>query len=301
MENDNLLQTCVYRGSEFNMSVEHQSRGFYINFIIFCIFNILLSTLAIYLNSVTVLAYCSSTQLRKKLSFFLIMLLSLSDLASGISCFLTYTTVLVQAVVGELNCEIYVFTHLIIFAMLSVSLVNLTLLNTERYLGVVYPFYHKSKITRRRILVVAVVLWIFIVIPLTLLRLFMNGESRYLSTLLISLAIVAFIYMYISIFRTSRGVSIRSSPQTATTNSWIKLKELRLANSCAVVVCCTFICYIPFSITDCLQPSTIIMAISHWGKTFTLMSTSINSVVFLWRNTILRNEVRKVIFKGTER
>ena len=86
------------------------SKGYYINFVICCLVNALLTCSTITLNSLTVLAYWKSSQLRKKTCYFLVMLLSLSDLAVGVLSNSIFTAYLaVETLAGHSGCFLAVF------------------------------------------------------------------------------------------------------------------------------------------------------------------------------------------------
>ena len=70
---------CHFHTDEIRVITGFPSNVYYTNEIAL-IFNILLTILTIFLNSVTILAFMRSTQLKRKKSYFLIMLLSVNDL-----------------------------------------------------------------------------------------------------------------------------------------------------------------------------------------------------------------------------
>jgi hypothetical protein len=72
-------ETCYFYTDKLRMTTGFPSNVYYINYVSVLIFNILLTVLTIFLNSVTILAYIRSTQLQTKKSYFLIMLLSVNE------------------------------------------------------------------------------------------------------------------------------------------------------------------------------------------------------------------------------
>ena len=75
-------------------------KGYYINHVICFEFNILIMVSSTILNTTTVLAYLKSSQLRKKTSYFLIMLLSTSDLGTSMRCSSMHSIILLRDMLG---------------------------------------------------------------------------------------------------------------------------------------------------------------------------------------------------------
>ena len=75
-------------------------KGYYINHVICFEFNILIMVSSTVLNTTTVLAYWKSSQLRKKTSYFLIMLLSFSDLGTVLGCSSMRSIILLRDMLG---------------------------------------------------------------------------------------------------------------------------------------------------------------------------------------------------------
>jgi hypothetical protein len=74
-----------------------------------------------------------------------------------------------------------------------------------------------------------------------------------------------------------------------------------MAKSCAIVVACTVICFLPFAVMRSLERSIFVtMFMEVWSKTLTLIASSLNSIVFFWRNPILRNEAKAVLKNCTK-
>jgi hypothetical protein len=62
------------------------------------------------------------------------------------------------------------------------------------------------------------------------------------------------------------------------------------------VVASTVICFLPFAIVLSLKASVFIfMFLEIWAKTLIFLSYSLNSLVFFWRNPILRIEAIAVL------
>lgn len=85
------LQTCPVLKTEFEFAAVFPSREYYLNYI-YCVANVLLTFTTTFLNGVTLVAYWRSSQLKRKTTYFLVMLLLLNDLGVGLLSNPTYTT-----------------------------------------------------------------------------------------------------------------------------------------------------------------------------------------------------------------
>jgi hypothetical protein len=93
-------ETCYFYTDKLRMTTGFPSNVYYINYVSVLIFNILLTVLTIFLNSVTILAYIRSTHLQTKKSYFLIMLLSVNDLLVGVLGNTSFILVLAMEIIG---------------------------------------------------------------------------------------------------------------------------------------------------------------------------------------------------------
>ncbi|XP_028395682.1 5-hydroxytryptamine receptor 4-like [Dendronephthya gigantea] len=293
--NTSLWQICRFHQREFKLPLGFPSKAYYINYVITCIVNVFLTISTVSLNTVTILAYWRSKQLRRKTTYFLIMLLSFVDLATGLlgnSCFVL---LLVKILLHDPDCTIYVFLENISLSLAGMSFMTLLLLNIERYLCIVHPFFHRNKVTKLKLFIIATALW-SCAIASTLCRLFLNQIGRILTSVVILISFVSFIFIYASIFRTSqtgRRVSERSNTEHKDRNT---AQDLRLAKSCAIVVGCTFLCVIPFAVTNSLAPFTFLtLSLAYWSCTLGLSSSTLNSLIFFWRNPVLRTEAKVLL------
>lgn len=292
--NSSLWQICSFHQRKFQLPLGFPSKAYYINYVITCIVNILLTISTVSLNTVTILAYWRSKELRKKTSYFLIMLLSFVDLATGLLGNTCFVLLSIKILMNDPDCRVYIFLENISLSLAGMSFMTLLLLNVDRYICIVHPIYHRNKVTKFKLFISAVVLWSCAVAS-TLLRLFLNKVGRTLTSIVISVTFIAFIYIYATIFRTSRKVR-RTSERNTTDSIASNAQDLKVAKSCAIVVGCTFLCVIPFSVTNALAPFTFLtFSLAYWSCTLGLSSSTLNSLIFFWRNPALRTEAKLLL------
>ena len=117
-----------------------------------CIINIIFMVARIFLNSVVIINLWRSSQLRKKLCYFMILVLSCFDLAvvTITHPFLIVFTIYFSQ--GEIN-EIREATRKNInFVVCGCSMFALFTLNVERLLALTCPFFHQTSVTKTRVI-----------------------------------------------------------------------------------------------------------------------------------------------------
>ena len=139
------------------------SNVYYINYIFRVIFNIFLTISTIFLNSVTILAYRKSALLKSKKAYFLLKLLSVNDLLVGMFGNGSFVLLLVTIIIGYGKCEIYIVLKSTAFCLAAMSVMTLFGLNIERYLSILHPIYHRTKVTKSKLLKMIIGFWLLVI------------------------------------------------------------------------------------------------------------------------------------------
>ena len=292
--NTKVWQRCPLHNAEYFMVLNFPSQTYYINYVIGLTCNIVLIILAIILNSATVLTYWRSAQLRNKTSYFLIMLLCAVDLTTAVVGHFIFVLNLVFTIHGNPNCTIVISHEILTFSTVSMSFATLFALNFERYLSILHPFFHRTKMTKPRLLSLAACCWFGACVVTVSHPILGLQVARQMASYIIVFEIGTTLFMYISICRAVRKAA--SNSPHANGNQLKKLQNVRMTKSCAIVVACSVICFLPFAVNSSLEKSIfVVVFMDLWGKTFTLISSSLNPLVFFWRNPILRKEAKVVL------
>ena len=294
------FKTCYLKDGEVPVVTEFPSKIYYMNYVILLSLNILLTILTISLNSITILAYRKSAQLKSKKSYFLIMLLAVSNLLVGIFGNTNYVLVLIAIIIGYQRCPIYFVFKIITFCTSAANFLTLFEINIERYLAILHPFYHRTKVTKSKLLKIVMASWLFI----TIVRLsyLVIGEIINLicsATIIFIACFTLYIYVaiWITVRRRPREIEKRNAAERVSERRQIQLNELqntKMAQSCAIVVVLTYICYTPYAVIISFVINPLVHLLSLWCITVGMCSASLNCLVFVWNNPILRREARKV-------
>ena len=303
-------ETCILINFHlFHFTVESlTSTNVFVNHTAFCVVTAALSVLTICLNSITAMAYWKSTEIKKKLAVFLIMVLSLNDVGIGVFCGPLYVATFTRDIwLGKSSCFLTglpVFVHLTIGGC---ALKTLITMNFERYFAIVHPIFHRTKVTKGHLLKCLIVMWLFtgalvvafLFYPFDVLVKFLTVEM-----VLITAALV---YIYSKIYFTSRR-SFENFRRTNRSNSLSQdqgnsqserkqhLRNIRLVKSCFIVVMCYCTCFLPFTILNAsFLKNNHGKLIRPWLLTLNLSNSTFNSLIFFWRNKLLRREAKRVL------
>ena len=259
----------------------------------------------IFLNSVVIISLWKSTQLRKKLCYFMIFILSYFDLAvvvinHPIIIWFSIETFLEIRI--ELLHSIAVHTSILLGGY---SLLALLTLNFERYLALNYPFFHQKSVTKKRVLLSLACICFLntILTALTLQDLVISYRLKSIIILSNLLFIIFFLtYKIVKIAITKAPTDVQESLRTNRKSKIRGAKILKTFFTCYLAVLCYFICYTPVIIyssvcIDYWNPNGEMcnVKIGLWITTSAIMNSTFNCLVFFWRNSILRREGMKVI------
>ena len=263
----------------------------------------------ILLNITAAKTILKSSKLKEKPCFFLILVQSVLDTAVGAIVLPLYTFGLATQAAGVPNCWV-TFLGLVITLIFSIcSYVTLIVMTFERYMGIFHPLIHRTKVTKRRLLK-SIIFFSPVAFILNIAsNMFAKGEYNIIGDLitLIFVAFTAYVYTRIFAFArkrlrvTKRARDGGAKPTSSERKEHRKLlQETKLATSCFLVVACSMICYFPTGFTflyDDMDIFTLNVFLAFL-LTLTLLNSSLNSIIFFWRNPILRRNVKSNLYCG---
>ena len=135
-----------------------------INLIFIFAVNIFFFFSGICLNSLVIFSFWRSVQLRKKLCYFMIMVLSCCDLFALLINSPLHVLIATWWLIGKLDVNArwaYISLNSTT-SFLAFSLLALLVMNFDRYLATSYPFFHRTSVTKGRLLTLLAILIIVI-------------------------------------------------------------------------------------------------------------------------------------------
>ena len=273
----------------------------FINLIFIFALNVLFFFSGICLNSMVVLSFWRSVQLRKKLCYFMIMVLSCCDLLAVLTSHPQSAILAMLFLAGRLDVypgwAVISTTFSAIFV--GFSLLALSVMNFDRYLATSYPIFHRTSVTKGKLLTILAIL---ITVEITLVLLSFNDFIiRFQVGLLIFIIIIfpPMLFMNYKLFTVARKSRRNNgiSPEMKKTFSLKNISSCLLAVVCFVVLNIPVSVYIGLSITSPAKERTFDNALlaGLWAATIASMNSTFNCLIFYWTNKILRTEGMKVI------
>ena len=265
----------------------------YIQLICLCVVNIAFTLSGSVLNALVIASFWQSSQLRKKLCYFMIMVLSCFDLIAVITNhagLLLYVVFWLREDYQSLPKVKMYLEYSIIFV--ASSFLILLVMNFERYLGTHFPLFHHTSVTKRRILAILAFLLILQTTVFLISRndLVISGSLSSKATA--ALVFLSLLFLNIKLFMISRKVLRQKNKPT------IRLKGVSpclLAGACLVVLLIPTLVYSVFSsITENKQDLNRRLAFT-WALTIFAMNGTFNSLIFFWKNKVLRTEGKKIL------
>ncbi len=187
---------------------------------------------------------------------------------------------------------------------IAFSILVLLVMSIERYLGAYYPIFHRASLTRRRLLILLAILF---AIPIILIIISINDMViSYPVALAIFFVIVfpPFAFLNYKLFKISKKMrrdiagygDNSTSPDVSALH--VKLKNIStclLAVGCLVLmyIIPTFI-YIAFNLAE--KPTSENARVAKfWTGTVANASSTLNCLIFFWKNDVLRKQGIKIL------
>ena len=263
----------------------------------------------IFVNSVVIISIWRSRQLRKKLCYFTILVLSCFDLAV---VSITHPFFIASTICYFLEDadEIRRRTEVsITFVLYGFSISALFVLNAERFLALTCPYFHQKTVTKTKLVCFQAFMTIMIVVQLPLV--YVSTKTVFAVNIIIAVFFVLLLFLLVYgnckmfMIAKSKRADKRVSPAAAASmedNRNSRILNFKSISTCSLAVGCFFICSCPQIMVASLRLVTKaqpfdrqVWLFSIWSNTFTSINSTLNCLIFFWRNSILRREGIKIL------
>ena len=269
----------------------------YIHLIFLCVVNIIFAFSGIILNTLVIVSFWRSSQLRKKLCHFMIMVLSCFDLVSVVTNHSTALFDLISWLRDDYDLVVHLAVHMDFFTIFYVcSLFALLVMSFERYLGAYYPIFHRTSVTRRRLLTLLAIILIFFTSLYVISTNDMIISRNVVKIIFIFASSPPLLYMNFKLFKISRD--LRGTKTSSGRRTTVNLKSI---SACLLVVACLVmmsISVMAFIVLDIISENKLASSVMFslaWAKTTWNMNCTFNSLIFFWKNKVLRTEGMKIL------
>ena len=274
---------------------------YFVNLIFIFVVNILFFFSGICINSLVIISFWRSVQLRKKLCYFTIMVLSCCDLLVVLTNH-PFTALVTMLWLTE-KIKVFPTRFLIPYGLLLIfigfSLLALFVMNVDRYLATHYPIFHRTSVTKGKLLT----LFIFaVIIEITLAAMSVNNLffPRQVGIFILCIIFIPpmlFInYKLFTVARKSRR-NKEISPEMKKSFSFKNVSSCLLVVACLSVLSIPTFVHIGLRLTSKEKEFTLDNAqiAGLWAHTVASMNSTFNCLIFYWKNKTLRSEGMKVI------
>ena len=262
----------------------------------------------VFLNSVVIISLWRSSQFRKKLCYFMILVLSCVDLiavAVGHPLQILWTTFWWMETFHQQESK-FIWANIMVIVLAGSSMFALLTLSVERFLALKYPFFHQTGVTKKRLML----LLAFLMIMLVSLSLLVHFAGKTFRNILVTVLLVFFCFVFIYLnYKMFIIAKSKRNMNRAVTHSYQEGKRWKMnfnnISTCSLAVACFVVCSFPQIIYSvlCLTSETLpndrrIRLFHIWSNTLVLMNSTFNCLIFFWRNSILRREGIKILKWG---
>ena len=315
---EGLIESC------FQTYVVRKSTTFYIiNSVVGCVVNAILAVLGTFLNALVVCVFWKTPMLQQKVSYFMIMVLSCVDLCASIIVHPFYLVNSIAEITETSKCFYKMFYQTSAVMLSGMSYLTFFVMNIERYLSIVYPFYHQVHVTRRRCLFFSSLLWLVCIV--TGIAPVFQLDIQHFVTVLALIVLIGTFFIYVSIYYVARrrkhfghsttrqGVHETEVHVTHVTEpeepargrpehskkAVSFLHDLVLAKMYLIVVASSFLLNLPNAIVLALYSDRVktldgVVQVKIWTLTLVSMNSTANCIIFFWANKKLRSEGWKI-------
>ena len=276
-----------------------------LNALFLCVVNVFFTFAGITLNSVVILSLWNS-QLRRKLCYFMIFILACFDLAvvAVIHPFILFQTISgwMSMNFAESGLERY------LYILADISLTALLTLTLERYLALMYPFFHQKFVTKQKLMAFFLLYQLPLGVSNLLYKSYMQLRYKAIYLAIFGGLLLMLCILNVKLFHIARTVRKRtaetlrhvdgsnSEPRSTDTKKFkLILASLRKTSTCVLVSVCLFVCHVPwivrFALLDMNQPgiddqNTFFIIL--WTETLFTINSSLNCLIFFYKNSVLR-------------
>ena len=238
-----------------------------------CVVNVIFTFPGIVLNTLVIASIFKSSQLRKKLCYFMIIVLSCFDLVAVMTNHPALSIYLIFWLREDYDYlpKIRLYLHCVnVFP--GFSMLALLVMSIERYLGAYYPIFHRTSVTRRRLLTLLAIL----LVVHTIFDVISTNDfiiSRTTGVIIVMTTVFSLLlYLNLKLFKISREVRRRKAapPRKRATISLKSISTCLLVVACLVVLSISSSAFIVFNINAENKESTGVRFLAFGEQQLTL-------------------------------
>jgi len=263
------------------------------------IVNLLVSPLTIFPNVLVILAVKTTPQLRDNYNVLLACLAG-TDIMTGALGQPLFIAELIYRLTGSPASEFCIIPHTargFIRTSLVSALQYLALISIERYLSIKFPFKYHDIVTKRRLIISVVSVWL-LVFPTTFFSIYKLDLLHYFYGFVIFLAIFTILFCRIASYHEART---RIAGKFTTLSVKAKfLKEKKAFKTTSFVIGVVLLCNLPMALFRIISrshkiPPHVFLATESFTITLALCNSVFNPVIYCARSREYRRAFRRLL------
>ena len=243
----------------------------------------------------------------------LLISLSISDFLTGVIVMPFHAIVLTLLIHQKFSCDVFWIWARFFDCVAVVSLLTLTLISFEKYLAIMHPLYYQQIMTKRKIVIMALEIWILGVIESSVLQVVSLSHPNIYKRILVYFPYVVFFFYIViilihvrvlkEIHKVRRTIAITNTYQnehgTVRQNS-------KAAKMTVIIVAALTACYIPLNIIYILLTHDTNLGLSGKLELFmeltahvvVLFNSTLNPIVYYARMSLVRQAFQRIFCGG---
>lgn len=278
-----------------------------INVVFLCILNILFTFTGIFLNSVVIISFWMSSQLRKKTCYFMVFVLACYDLAVSS---VNHPLLTVEAFMWYrrepsifLSWQFVAWIRLVLYSNSCITLLGM---NVERYIALMFPFFHQKSVTRQRVFTIVLITQLAFDL-LLFLGFVQENETYYNILILLSHALLLILMSILNykLLKIAKKMQRKVTVPACAAHSRVlenrKISmQIKNISTCVLAVGCLLLFSLPSFIFTGLSITSIFTEDSYrsfhlWECSLLTTNATFNCLIFFWKNNTLRSEGKKIV------
>ena len=301
--------------------VRKPTTSYIINSVFGCVVNAILAVFGTFLNALVVCIFWKTPRLQQKVSYFMIMVLSSIDLCVSTIVHPFHLVNSIAEVTETSKCFYKLFYQTSAVILSGMSYLTFFVMNIERYISIVHPFFHRVHVTKRRCLFSSFLLWLACIVA-AICYVF-NVVIQSIVAVFALIILIGTLYIYISIYYIARKqrnfrqstirrevyvtevqrpkpeLKERGRPAELSNKAVSFLHDLALAKMYFVVVACNLLLNLPNVVilavyTERVKTLDDLVQMKIWTLTLVATNSTANCIIFFWANKKLRSEGWKI-------
>ncbi|XP_078347412.1 adenosine receptor A3-like [Oculina patagonica] len=269
-----------------------------------CVFNNLLSYVAVMFNIVTIHVIRKTSSLRKTLKT-LLLSLAFSDVGVGLLVQPFYTSLLITWLQQSLlSCSTYKVSFVIGLFFTLASFFGVVAVSVDRFLAIHLHLRYQELVTHKRVVAVVISIWalsaLYSSMPLWVpsnIRSVLVSISTVLGLLLTT---VAYIRIYLVVRRHKNQIQTLQVQQVAQNDEMINFASIVKSAVCTFYVYLVYlVCYLPtfiyWATVANYDPSIALKRFLLFALTLVYLNSSLNPVIYCWKMRHIRHAIMDIL------